>query len=236
MDKLLEALKKGKIEVTDDLKKALQTVWDEAINKAKEEGKKDTGDLFSQEQLNDIIAKRLARQEKIHEAEIKELQEKMKGLLDPSKVKEFEDKIKELEKNSKESQAALKKEYELKLAATKAGIKDPDYFEFLAQKEKLYDRIKVNDDGSLVVTDKDGNVLAEKDGKKFGPEKLIEELKQSKPDLFGEVQQQQRWTPGATNPAGGSGVNKDSIGAILGKQQKEAAQTAGEGQEIYFGK
>jgi hypothetical protein len=237
MDKLLEALKKAKIEVTDDLKKNLQTVWDEAINKAKEEGKKDNGDLFTQEQLNEIISKRLSRQEKIHEAEIKELQDKMKGLLDPSKVKEFEDKIKELETTSKENQAKLKKEYELKMAAIKGGIKDPEYFEFLAQKDKLYDRIKVEEDGSLVVLDDKGNVLAEKDGKKFGPEKLIDELKENKPDLFGEsAQPKPPWTPGATNPAGGgSGGDKDGPGALLGKQQKEAAQSATKAQSAYFG-
>lgn len=238
MDKLLEALKKAKIEVTDDLKKALQTVWDEAINQAKEEGKKsvDTGNLFTQEQLNEIISKRLARQEKIHEAEIKELQDKMKGLLDPSKVKEFEDRIQELEKSSKENQAKLKKEYELKMAAIRAGVKDPDYFDYLAQRDKLYDRIKVEEDGSLVVLDAQGNVLAEKDGKKFGPEKLIEELKGTKPDLFGEAAQPKpTWTPGPTNPAGGGGGDNDGPGKILGQKQKEAAQTASKAQDVYFG-
>lgn len=238
MDKMLEILKALGVDVTkddikkklesDDFKKVYETYWPKAV---------DTKDLFTQEQLNEIVAKRLARQEKIHEAEIKELQEKMKGLLDPSKVKEFEDKIKELETASKENQAKLKKEYELKMAAIRAGVKDPDYFEFLAQKDKLYDRIKVEEDGSLVVLDAQGNVLAEKDGKKFGPEKLIEELKGTKPDLFGEsAQSKPPWGPGPTNPAGGSGGgDKDGPGMLLGKQQKEAAQSATKAQSVYFG-
>ena len=237
MDKLLEIFKALGIDVTkddvkkklesDDFKKVYETYWPKAV---------DTKDLFTQEQVNEIVAKRLARQEKIHEAEIKELQEKMKGLLDPSKVKEFEDKIKELETASKENQAKLKKEYELKLAALKAGVKDPDYFEYLAQKEKLYDRLKVEDDGSVIVLDANGNVLADKDGKKFGPEKLVEEMKETRRELFGETAPEQNPFSfgGPTNPAGGGG-NNDGPGKILGQKQKEAAQTASKAQDLYFG-
>ena len=236
--KLLEILKALGIDVEkDDVKKKLESDDFKKIYEANWPKAVDTKDLFTQEQLNEIVAKRLARQEKIHEAEIKELQEKMKGLLDPSKVKEFEDKIKELETASKENQAKLKKEYELKMAAIRAGVKDPDYFDYLAQRDKLYDRIKVEEDGSLVVLDAQGNVLAEKDGKKFGPEKLIEELKGTKPDLFGEAAQPKpTWTPGPTNPAGGSGGgDKDGPGKILGQKQKEAAQSASKAQDVYFG-
>ena len=238
MDKMLEILKALGIDVTkDDIKKKLESDDFKKIYEANWPKAVDTKDLLTQEQVNEIVAKRLSRQEKIHEAEIKELQDKMKGLLDPSKVKEFEDKIKELETASKENQAKLKKEYELKMAAIRAGVKDPDYFDYLAQRDKLYDRIKVEEDGSLVVLDAQGNVLAEKDGKKFGPEKLIEELKENKPDLFDEsAQPKPRWTPGATNPAAGSGGgDKDGPGALLGKQQKEAAQLATKVQSAYFG-
>ncbi len=239
MDKLFAILKPLGIDVTkDDIKKILESDDFKKVYEANWPKPVDTKDLFTQEQVNEIVAKRLSREQKLHEAEIKELQDKMKGLLDPSKVKEFEDKIKELETTSKENQAKLKKEYELKMAAIKGGIKDPEYFEFLAQKDKLYDRIKVEDDGTLVVLDAQGNVLTEKDGKKFGPEKLIDELKENKPDLFGEsAQPKPPWTPGATNPAGGSsdGGDKDSPGALLGKQQKEAAQSATKAQSTYFG-
>lgn len=237
MDKLLEIFKALGVDVTkDDIKKKLESDDFKKVYEANWPKAVDAKDLFTQEQLNEIVAKRLSRQEKIHEAEIKELQEKMKGLLDPSKVKEFEDKIKELEATSKANQATMKKEYELKMAAIKGGIKDPEYFEFLAQKDKLYDRIKVEDDGTLVVLDANGNVLAEKDGKKFGPEKLIEELKGTKPDLFGEsAQSKPPWGPGPTNPAGGGGGDKDGPGALLGKQQKEAAQSATKAQSAYFG-
>ena len=236
MDKLFAILKPLGIDVTkDDVKKILESDDFKKVYEANWPKAVDTKDLFTQEQLNEIVAKRLARQEKIHEAEIKELQEKMKGLLSPEKTKEFEDKIKELEEASKANQAKLKKEYELKMAAIRAGVKDPDYFEFIAQRDKLYDRIKVEEDGSLVVLDAQGNVLAEKDGKKFGPEKLIEELRENKPDLFGEAAQPKpTWTPGPTNPAGGGG-NNDGPGKILGQKQKEASQTASKAQDLYFG-
>jgi hypothetical protein len=241
MEKLLKILKalgvdvasddiKAKLEA-DDFKKVFTDNWPKEV---------DTKDLFTQEQVNEIVSKRLTREQKVHEAEIGELQEKMKGLLDPSKVKEFEGKIEELEKASKANQAKLTKEYELKLAATKAGVKDPDYFDFLAQKDSLYDRIKVNEDGSLVATDKDGNILVE-DGKKFGPEKLVEELKESKPDLFGEVrgqqqqQQQTPWGPGPTNPAGGKNTPEEGS---FGKEMAKSAQSeksAIDHQKNYFG-
>lgn len=237
MDKMLEILKALGIDVTkDDIKKKLESDDFKKVYEANWPKAVDTKDLFTQEQVNEIVAKRLAREQKLHEAEIKELQEKMKGLLDPSKVKEFEDKIKEIETASKQNQAKLKKEYELKLAALKAGVKDPDYFDYLAQRDKLYDRIKVEEDGSLVVLDAQGNVLAEKDGKKFGPEKLVEELKGTKPDLFGEsAQSKPPWGPGPTNPAGGGGGNNDGPGKILGQKQKEAAQSASKAQDVYFG-
>lgn len=238
MDKFLAILRALGIDVEkDDVKKKLESDDFKKVYEANWPKVVDTKDLFTQDQVNEIVAKRLAREQKLHEAEIKELQDKMKGLLDPSKVKEFEDRIKELETAGKENQAKLKKEYELKMAAIKAGVKDPEYFEFLAQKDKLYDRIKVEEDGSLVVLDDKGNVLAEKDGKKFGPEKLIEELKGTKPDLFGEsAQPRTPWGPGPTNPAGGGGGgDKDGPGKILGKQQKEASQTASKAQNLYFG-
>ena len=237
MDKLFAILKPLGIDVTkDDIKKILESADFKKVYEANWPKAVDTKDLLTQDQVNEIVARRLSREQKLHEAEIKELQEKLKGLLDPSKVKEFEDKIKELETTSKESQATMKKEYELKMAAIKAGIKDPEYFEFLAQKDKLYDRIKVEDDGALVVLDEKGNVLAEKDGKKFGPGKLIDELKGTKPDLFGEsAQPKPPWGPGPTNPGGGGGGGKDGPGALLGKQQKEAAQSATKAQSAYFG-
>ena len=234
MDKLFAILKALGIDVEkDDVKKKLESDDFKKVYEANWP-KVDTKDLFTQEQVNEIVAKRLSRQEKIHEAEIKELQEKMKGLLSPEKTKEFEDRIKELETASKENQAKLKKEYELKMAAIRAGVKDPDYFDYLAQRDKLYDRI-VEEDGSLVVLDAQGNVL-EKDGKKFGPEKLIEEIKGTKPDLFGEAAQPKpTWTPGPTNPAGGGGGNNDGPGKTLGQKQKEAAQSATKAQSVYFG-
>lgn len=235
--KLLEILKALGIDVEkDDVKKKLESDDFKKIYEANWPKAVDTKDLFTQEQVNEIVAKRLAREQKLHEAEIKELQEKMKGLLSAEKAKELEDKINELQERIKTEQAALKKEYELKMAAIKAGVKDPDYFEYLAQKEKLHDRLKVEDDGSVIVLDANGNVLADKDGKKFGPEKLIEEMKETRRELFGETAPAQNPFSfgGPTNPAGGGG-NNDGPGKILGQKQKEAAQTASKAQDLYFG-
>lgn len=227
MDKLLGILQKQEKEdgfqVTDALKHELQNVWDDAVKNAKEEGKKsvNTDNLFSQEDLNEKIQKRLARQESAHEAELAALQEKTKGLLDPSKLKEYEDKVKELQMESQKIKNQLTREYELKLAATAEGIKDPEYFEFLAQKEKLYDRLKVGENGTVVVTDFEGTVLTGEDGKHLGPEKLIKKLKEDKPDLFIQPQDQGgSETPKTTGPTTPGAPQSTGVG-LVGKRMAE---------------
>jgi len=175
MDELLELLKKNDIEVTDDLEISIENIWPEVP---------DTDDLFSQDELNDIVKKRLAREQKLHEQEIEDLKKEMEGLVDPEKVEEYETKIEELEGKAKEREAELLKDYELKLAAANAGVDDQEYFEFLVDKKGLKDRLQVGDEGNVLATDKDGNILTE-DGNKLGPGVLVNELKEEKPGIVG---------------------------------------------------
>ncbi len=232
MEKLLGILQKQDgFEVTDDLKSELQKVWDGAIEKAqekaREEGKKsvNTDNLFTQEDLNEKIQKRLARQEAAHEAELAALQEKTKGLLDPAKLKEYEQKVEELQTESQATKNKLTREYELKLAATAAGVKDPEYFEFLAQKEKLYDRLKATDEGTVAATDEQGNLLTGEDGKQLGPQTLINKLKEDKPDLFvqpddNKGDSEPKQTPGPTTPGIATGSEVGEIGKRMAEREE----------------
>ena len=177
MEKLLKILKDvDNFELTDELKAKIKKVWEDATDI-------DTDDLFTQEEINEVVKKRLAREQKLHEQEINDLKGGMEGLVDPVKVKEYESKIEELEGDAEERTTVLKKQYELQLAATKAGVTDQEYFEFLVEKNGLKDRLETDDEGNIVVTDKEGNIITE-DGKKLGPSKLMDELKKDKPDLF----------------------------------------------------
>lgn len=189
MDKLLEVLKSAGIEVTDDLKTKIKDVWP------------DTSNLLTQEKVDDIVKERLARAERLHEQELNELRGKMEKLVDPSQVEKVKGEFKEQLESTQKARLADIKRYELKLAATKAGVKDLDYIEFLLDKQGYSDRLGIDDQGNVYVTDKEGKVLADDKGQKFGPEKLINELKETKPDLFGEKNQKNIGS--GSNPAGG---------------------------------
>lgn len=175
MDKLLELLKENNIEVTDSLESEIEEVYPEEV---------DTDDLFTQEDVNEVVKKRLAREQKLHEQEIEDLKKEMEGLVDPEKVEEYETKIEELEGKAEKREAELLKDYELKLAAANAGVDDQEYFEFLVEKKGFKDRLKTDDEGNVLATDEEGNVLTE-DGKKLGPEALVNELKEEKPGIVG---------------------------------------------------
>lgn len=178
-NKIIELLKKKEVELTDDLTAQIENVWKEAT--ATDE------DLFTQEDVDSIVQKRVAREQKVYEQEIKGLQDKMKDLIPPEKVEEYETQVKNLNEQLDEVKKNTVKDYELKLAGTKSGITDEEYFEFLIEKNKLKDRLvaQANDDGTVQVfaTDNEGNILTA-EGSKLGPEALINELKDKKPDLF----------------------------------------------------
>lgn len=206
-NKIIELLNKNEIELTDDLKSEIDKVW---------ETETATGDnLFTQDELDDIIKKRLAREQKVYESEIKDLQDKLKGLIDPEKVQEYEEQVKNLKGQLDDIKKNTAKDYELKLAGTKNGVVDEEYFEFLIEKNKLKDRLvaQVNDDGQVEVfaTDNEGNILTE-DGKKLGPEALVNEFKESKPDLFSAKKPEK---------AGGGGGNPTPQNKFSSEELKE---------------
>ena len=215
MDKLIELLEENDIEVTDDLKNEIQEVYPEEVN---------TDDPFTQDNLNDVVKKRLARQEKLHEQEIQELKDEMEGLVDPDKVEEYESKIEELEGEADKRESQLKKDYELQLAATEAGVKDQEYFDFLVEKKGLKNRLTTDDDGSVVATDEDGNIMTE-DGKKLGPSALVNEIKEEKSDVFGEKEEDGEDIGGGGNPGGGPSKdvqkNTESLATELGYKTKD---------------
>lgn len=161
MDELLKLLQglEG-FELTDELKEKIKKVWDNGIKSGQE-------NLFTQEEVNKLIDKRFARESKLHEQEIADLKEQMKGMVDPDKVDEYETKIKDLEKQATASRTNLKKEYELKLAAINSGMR----------KDAVDDFVKLADMSALKVDD-DGNVT--------GTDKLIETTKEKKAYLFSD--------------------------------------------------
>lgn len=219
MDELIKFLKENDVEVTDDLKEKIKNIWDSNLP--------NEDDLFTQDDVDEIVKKRLARAESSYETEIKELKEAMKGLVDPEKLEEYKEKVKELEGKAEEREKELKTEYELQLAAKDAGVKDPEYFEFLVEKKGIKNRLKLDEKGKVVATDKEGNILTE-DGKKLGPAALVNEIKEEKPDVFGEEKENKKDIGGGGNP-GGSGPkdkkkNTESLAVELGYKRKKESE------------
>ena len=64
MDELIEFLEENGVEVTDDLREEINNIW--------ESNTPDTDDLFTQEELNEVVKKRLGREQKLHEQEIED--------------------------------------------------------------------------------------------------------------------------------------------------------------------
>ncbi|WP_164522241.1 phage scaffolding protein [Halocella sp. SP3-1] len=184
MDKLIELLTgiEG-FELTDELKGKIKNVWDNGVKSGKE-------NLFTQEEVNKLIDKRFAREAKLHEQEITDLKEQMKGMVDPDKVQEYETKIQELETQATENKANIKKEYELKLAAVNNGVR----------KEAIDDFLKIADTSALEIGE-DGNVT--------GMDELMENMKENKGYLFAEDA-----TPGGGEEfKGGGGGGGDDMAA-----------------------
>lgn len=215
----VKLLEDNGVEVTDDLREEMKKNYPEVI---------DTDDLFTQEDVNKIVSKRLSREQKLHDQEIQELKDEMKGLVDPKKVKEYETKIEELEGKAKERETELKKQYELQLAAADAGVSDQEYFEFLTEKKGFKDRLTVDDDGNVVALDEDGDPIKDDGGNKVGPEGLIVELKEEKPEVFGKETKKKKKSTGPTNPKTGAELTEEekkerskNFAAELGYANKE---------------
>lgn len=180
MEELINLLQEQEdIEVTDDLREEIENIWPE---------EQDTDDLFTQEEVNDIVKRRLSREQNMHEQEVQELKDEMEDLVDPQKIQEYETKIDELENKADQRTAELKKDYELQLAATEAGVKDREYFEFLAEKRGFKERLTEDEEtNQIVVLNEDGEEpVTNEDGEKVGPQFLMNELKEDKPEVFAE--------------------------------------------------
>lgn len=218
LDKLLGVLKNAEVEITDELKSSITETWNNALK----EIKTDTDGLLTQEEVNDIVQKRLARERNTYEAELKELRGKMEKLVDPNQIEEvktqFEDQINNLEKQRTETI----KEYELRLAAIKAGAKDADYVIFQAEKKGLKDQLSVDDKDGLVLVDKDGNPQKDDKGNVKTVASLMDSLKEEMPLHFEESGEPgPRRTPGSTNPLPGVEDEKPgSIGAAMAKGEE----------------
>ncbi len=232
MDKLLGILKNVEdLELTDELKDKITNVWNDAIKEAKG----DTEGMLSQEEVNDIVQKRLARERSTYESELKDLRGKMEDLVDPDQIDEvkgeFEGQIESLEKQRNETV----KEYELRLAAAKAGAKDEDYIVFQAEKKGLKDQLGLDDNGNVVLVDEDGNPKKDDDDNLLTAESLVEGMKEEMPLHFGEDDDsggseddnKKNKSSGPTNPGGGDLTDEDkkerskSMAADLGYKSKE---------------
>ena len=215
MEKLIKLLEENNFELTDELKNEIEEIY--PVDK-------DTSDLFSQNELNEIVKKRLARDKKLHEQEINELKSEMEGLVAKDKLDEYEGKIKELENKSKLREEELKIDYELQLAAKDEGVNDLDYFEFLLEKNGFKNRLKVDAEGKVIAADSEGNIFTE-DGHKLGPSVLIREMKEKNPNVFNEKKDDDSNIGGGGNPKGSTVKDKlkntKNLALELGYKKKD---------------
>ena len=200
MEKLLGTLQKQEIEVTDALKKELQKVWEEETKAIEEKFKETTGNLFTQEELDRKIDSRLARERAMSDGEIKELRGKIEKLVDPEQVEKVKSEFQGQIENLQVARNKDKIDYELRLAATKAGAKDEDYIVFQAEKRGLKDTLEITDQGQIFVKDK-----KDEKGNPVGVAFLVEELRKELPHSFGEPEKPRITSPGSTNPPPGPG-------------------------------
>lgn len=190
MQEVIDILKENDIEITDEIR--------ESLSNAVEKGT-DPDNYLTKKDVNEMVRERLDRERAAYESEIEELKDEMEELVDPEKVEEYQEKIDELEATKTNMRNGLVKDYELKLAALEAGVADIEYFEYLVEKNRVKDKLQIDSDGNLNVTDENGNFLTE-NGKKVGVRKIVADIKEEKPDLFtggGEKN-----TSGPTNPDG----------------------------------
>lgn len=154
---LLDLLKSevGVDELPDDLTEQIDELWPD---------QPDTDDLFTQEDVDEIVQQRLARERKAHESEIDELKEQMEDMVDPSEHNELKEKFETIDNKAQERVAETTKEYELKLAAAKEGVR----------KEAIDDFAKVIDKDKIEY----------EDGEVKGLDSLIEDVKENKPFFF----------------------------------------------------
>ena len=190
MDEILKILKQNDIEITDEIKKNLSNVVEKSKNPS---------NSLTQKEVNKMVREQLDQEREAYETEIEELKTEMEELVAPDKVEEYQSRIDELEETKTNMRSELVKDYELKMAALEAGAEDIEYFEYLVEKNKVKEKLQLDDDGNLNVTDENGNFLTE-NGKKVGVGKVIADFKEEKSGLFSV--EAEKNTSGPTNPAG----------------------------------
>jgi len=183
VEKILNVLEENDIEITDEIKNSLNDLVEEENN---------TKDPLNQDEINEMVKEQLDQERTAYENEIEKLKTEMRELVDPEKVEEYESKIENLEKSKDNLRSELIKDYELKMAAVKNEVNDLEYFEYLVEKNKVKEKLQLNDENIPNVTDENG--------KKVGVQKIIADMKDNKPDLFGGGEAKN--TSGPTNPAG----------------------------------
>ena len=182
---LLDLLKSEEIEVTEELEKGIEAIWPKPVNE---------DDLFTQEDVDDIVKQRLSRDRKAHDAEIKELQDKVKTMVDPSKYDELQEEFDARDEKANRRVADHAKTYELKLAALKAGVR----------KEAIDDFVKVADMDKIKYSDDEVE----------GIDDLVTEVKKSKPYFF---------EPEEDSSSGGSDFGGDGEGSTFFTQEQVKA-------------
>jgi len=196
VEEVINILKENDIEITQEIRDSIRDLVEKGSNPE---------NSLTQEEVNEMVKERLDRERDAYESEIEELKNEMEELVDPAKIEKYQEKINELEDTKINMRNGLVKDYELKMAALEAGVTDIEYFEYLVEKNKVKDKLQLNDEGKLNFTDESGNFLTEND-KKVGVEKVIADFKKEKPDLF--TGRGEKNTSGPTNPAGSGEFDK----------------------------
>src|SRR6056297_1307602 len=116
IQELLDLLKSeaGIDELPDDLADKVEDMWPD---------EPDEDDLFTQEDVDEIVQQRLARERKAHEQEIDELESKLEETADPSEYKELQKELDQGRENAQERVAEIAKEERLRSAGAMAGVR-----------------------------------------------------------------------------------------------------------------
>lgn len=127
MQKLLDFIKNEVEELPEGLEDQVEELWPETS---------DEDDLFTQEDLDDIVQRRLAREREAHEQETEELKEKNKELMDPSEYEELEEKYEELEEKGNKREGEWAKEERLRSQAIVEGVSTEAVDDFVKTVDK----------------------------------------------------------------------------------------------------
>ena len=192
MNKLLALIKKLGYEIKEEHEEQIK----EAIP--------NTEGMLTQAEVDKVVEKRLKRERKLHETEIKTYEDKLEGLVTSEELEELKTKH-ETEKKELEKQVKAEKvTTAIKLGAQEAGAVDVDYILYQIQKKDY--EAKFDDNGKLYLLNDKGEPMTI-DGKVCGVEKIMTDLKEEFPAQFGEVKKTLQ-SPGDTNPAGGGNLDE----------------------------